>query len=115
MNCCQCNVCVSGRPSTSDEGEDVYTIFPLEETGQLSQLAVRGYHAYKDAWTPEEGEILDLVMEPYNDHDPYSVKVRHLLDVLKQDRAKRPSGQRVPQRNSKTGNHKNCKLMKMLA
>ena len=86
MNCCQCNVCVSGRPSTSDEGEDVYTIFPLEETGQMSQIAIRGYHEYKKLWTPEEGAILDLHMEPYNDHDPYSVKVglTHLSHVLEQ-------------------------------
>ena len=36
---------------------------------------VRGYHAYMDIWTPEEGERLNLIREPDNIKDKYAVSV----------------------------------------
>ena len=36
---------------------------------------VRGFHAYKDIWTPEEGERLNLIREPENIKDKYAVSV----------------------------------------
>ena len=34
---------------------------------------VRGFHAYMDIWTPEEGERLNLIQEPENIKDKYVV------------------------------------------
>ena len=36
---------------------------------------VRGFHAYKDIWTPEEGERFNLIREPENINDKYAVSV----------------------------------------
>ena len=39
------------------------------------KLFVRGFHAYKDIWTPDEGEHLNLIREPENIKDKYAVSV----------------------------------------
>ena len=36
---------------------------------------VRGFHAYKDIWTPEKGERLNLIREPENIKDKYAVSI----------------------------------------
>ena len=36
---------------------------------------VRGYHAYRDKWTPVQGEILQLNREPHNSVDNFAVAV----------------------------------------
>ncbi len=37
---------------------------------------IRGYHVYKDIWTPHIGEVLDCQAEPGNIHDLYAVVVK---------------------------------------
>ena len=36
---------------------------------------VRGFHAYKDIWTPEEGERLNLIREPENIKEVCSISL----------------------------------------
>ena len=36
---------------------------------------VRGYHEYKEGWTPSLGEILELKVEPTNAHDQFAKAV----------------------------------------
>ena len=36
---------------------------------------MRGYHAYMDIWTPEEGGRLNFIREPDNIKDKYAVSV----------------------------------------
>ena len=36
---------------------------------------VRGYHVYKDIWSPYEGEVLQLQREPSNPNDKFAVTV----------------------------------------
>ena len=36
---------------------------------------VRGYHEYKDSWTPDIGDILPTEPEPENEYDKYAVAV----------------------------------------
>uniref|UniRef100_A0A1X7USE7 HIRAN domain-containing protein n=1 Tax=Amphimedon queenslandica TaxID=400682 RepID=A0A1X7USE7_AMPQE len=41
---------------------------------------VRGYHIYKEIWTPYFGENLSGVAEPSNIHDPYAVAMKRSSD-----------------------------------
>ena len=41
---------------------------------------VRGYHIYKEIWTPYCGENLSCVAEPSNIHDPYAVAMKRSSD-----------------------------------
>ena len=36
---------------------------------------VRGYHEYKQGWTPSLGEMLELKVEPTNAHDQFATAV----------------------------------------
>ena len=36
---------------------------------------VRGYHEYKEGWTPSLGEMLELKVEPTNAHDQFAMAV----------------------------------------
>ena len=36
---------------------------------------VRGYHEYKEGWTPSLGEMLELKVEPTNAHDQFATAV----------------------------------------
>ena len=36
---------------------------------------VRGYHEYKEGWTPSLGEMLELKVEPTNLHDQFATAV----------------------------------------
>ena len=36
----------------------------------------KGYHVYKDIWTPKQGEQLDVLMEPDNRMDKFAVCVK---------------------------------------
>ena len=36
---------------------------------------VRGYHEYKDGWTPSLGEMLELKVEPTNVHGQFATAV----------------------------------------
>ena len=40
------------------------------------QSCVRGYHVYKDIWTPSVGETLSCEREEDNTADPYAVAVK---------------------------------------
>ena len=37
---------------------------------------IHGYHDYKDIWTPETGEVLEVEAEPSNPHDPMATAVK---------------------------------------
>ena len=37
---------------------------------------IRGYHDYKDIWTPETGEVLEVEAEPSNPRDPMATAVK---------------------------------------
>ena len=37
---------------------------------------IRGYHDYKDIWTPETGEVLEVEAEPSNPHHPMAMAVK---------------------------------------
>ena len=39
------------------------------------ECVIRGYHLYKDVWTPTIGEILECRAQPGNRFDRYSVSV----------------------------------------
>ena len=43
---------------------------------------IRGYHAYKDAWSPSIGEALPLEREPHNMQDSFAVAVRKSDEVV---------------------------------
>ena len=43
---------------------------------------VRGYHAYKDVWTPFIGEALVLEREPDNSEDEHAVAVKKNDEVI---------------------------------
>ena len=36
---------------------------------------IRGYHEYKEGWTPSLGEMLELKVEPMNAHDQFDTAV----------------------------------------
>ena len=38
--------------------------------------SIHGYHDYKDIWTPETGEVLEVEAEPSNPHDPMATAVK---------------------------------------
>ena len=38
-------------------------------------LYIRGYHEYKEGWTPSLGEMLELKVEPTNVHDQFATAV----------------------------------------
>lgn len=44
--------------------------------------SVRGYHVYKDVWTPTIGDVLPCSRELSNGHDPYAVKVTLSTEVV---------------------------------
>ena len=50
-------------------------IFVLQPTRYFKSI-IRGYHAYKDIWTPDIGEVLSTMCEPENKHDSYAVAVQ---------------------------------------
>ena len=37
---------------------------------------IRGFHDYKDLWTPEPGEVLEVEAEPSNPYDPMATAVK---------------------------------------
>ena len=37
------------------------------------EVLIKGHHVYKDIWTPEQGEQLDVLMEPDNQMDKFAV------------------------------------------
>ena len=37
---------------------------------------IKGHHVYKDIWTPEQGEQLDVSMEPNNQMDKFAACVK---------------------------------------
>ena len=43
---------------------------------------VRGYHAYRDKWTPVRGETLQLNREPHNSADNFAVAVINKEDAV---------------------------------
>ena len=43
---------------------------------------VRGYHAYKDLWTPVPGESLLVKREPTNTKDPNAVAVYKDISIV---------------------------------
>ena len=40
------------------------------------EYSVRGFHVFRDIWTPLEGEILDTTREHNNPYDKYAVAVK---------------------------------------
>ena len=40
------------------------------------EYSIRGFHIFKDVWTPVEGEILDTSRERNNPYDKYAVAVK---------------------------------------
>ena len=48
------------------------------------QSFIRGYHAYKDKWTPSNGEILALRREPNNVVDSLAVAVTKGSEIVGQ-------------------------------
>lgn len=40
------------------------------------EYSVRGFHVFRDVWTPFEGEILDTTREHNNPYDKYAVAVK---------------------------------------
>jgi len=49
-----------------------------------TDTAIRGYHIYKEIWTPVIGECVQCEIEPENDHDLYAVAMKK--QDLDQDR-----------------------------
>ena len=43
---------------------------------------IKGYHAYMTKWTPKNGEILKVQLEPKNEYDKYAVEVQRCGDVV---------------------------------
>ena len=43
---------------------------------------IRGYHVYKDIWTPEIGEVLLLRREPHNIKDKSAVVIMKETDIV---------------------------------
>lgn len=43
---------------------------------------IKGHHVYKDIWTPEIGESLDVQLEPNNPVDKYAVCIRKSGNVV---------------------------------
>ena len=41
---------------------------------------VRGYHEYKEGWTPSLGEMLELKMERTNPHDRFATAVLNQME-----------------------------------
>ena len=41
----------------------------------LVERVVRGYHAYKDIWTPNHGDTFNTKIEQQNSHDRYAVAI----------------------------------------
>ena len=37
---------------------------------------ISGFHDYKDLWTPEPGEVLEVEAEPSNPYDPMATAVK---------------------------------------
>lgn len=40
-------------------------------------MPLRGYHAYKDIWTPEEGQTIVLEVEPGNEFDKFAISGKY--------------------------------------
>ena len=48
----------------------------MERFGELQfHSCVRGYHVYKNGWSPVRDEVLICQRETANAHDPFAVKV----------------------------------------
>jgi len=43
---------------------------------------VRGFHVYKDIWTPDTGEVLSCEREDGNPMDPYAVAIQRGSEVI---------------------------------
>ena len=55
----------------------------MERPGELQFYScVRGYHIYKDGWSPVRDEILVCQCETGNTHDPYAVKVTNSISIV---------------------------------
>lgn len=44
-----------------------------EDAILLHESVIHGHHIFKEIWTPQDGEILELQQEPSNYHDAYAV------------------------------------------
>ena len=45
-------------------------------------LYIRGYHAYKEVWSPFTGEVLPLEREPDNPEDIHAVAIKKTGEVV---------------------------------
>ena len=46
------------------------------------ESVVRGYHVYKDDWSPSVGDEFELEIEELNRHDRYAVAIKVSGDIV---------------------------------